>query len=453
MNAHFLDNWLEKDRAGRVGRILEAALRAADPATAVRGALTLSGDRLEVAGQSLDLAQYRRIRLVGAGKAARAMSLGLAAVLGERITGGLVITKHVTPADVDLLPGVRVLPGGHPVPNEDSLRSAQTIARFLSDCRADDLAFCLISGGGSALMTLPQEGVSLVDMQALTRLLLASGADIGEINTLRKHLDRVKGGGLARLASPARLVTLILSDVIGSPLDVIASGPTVADPSTYADALGILRKYRLEEKAPAAVVLALEKGLRGETPETIKPGDPLLERVTTQVIASNTQAAQAALERARAEGFNALLLTTYLQGEAAQAGGVLASILRQVDASGQPVARPACIVAGGETTVTLRGSGLGGRNQELALGAVSLLAGLQDVAFVTLATDGEDGPTDAAGAVVTGETLTRAREMGLDAQQAMQENDSYHFFEPMKGLLKPGPTGTNVNDLVVLFAF
>jgi hydroxypyruvate reductase len=346
-----------------------------------------------------------------------------------------------------------VLPGGHPIPTGDSLRSAQSLAEFLADGRADDLVFCLISGGGSALMTLPQDGVSLEDMQSLTRLLLASGADIGEINTLRKHLDRVKGGGLARLAAPAQLVTLVLSDVIGSPLDVIASGPTVADLSTYGDAYGILEKYHLDAKAHAAVISSLHKGLRGESPETVKPGDSLLERVTNQVIASNTHAAQAALAQAQAEGFNPLLLTTYLQGEAVQAGGVLASILRQVQDTGQPVARPACIVVGGETTVTLRGSGLGGRNQELALGAVRLLAGLPGVALVTLATDGEDGPTDAAGAIVTGDILPRASGLGLELQRAMQENDSYHFFDPTKALLKPGPTGTNVNDLAFLFAF
>jgi glycerate 2-kinase len=287
----------------------------------------------------------------------------------------------------------------------------------------------------------------------MTGLLLRCGATIGEMNALRKHLDRVKGGGLARMAAPARLAALVLSDVIGSPLDVIASGPTVADPSTFADARRVVEKYQLAGQLPAAIRSALAAGERGALPETLKPGDPALESVTNLVVASNPQAAAAAMRQARQEAYQALLLTTYLQGEAAQVGQVMAALLRQVHASGQPLARPACIVAGGETTVTLRGQGKGGRSQELALGAAALLDGLPDVALVALGTDGEDGPTDAAGALVTGETLSRAGALGLDPQEHLRENNAYPFFAALGDLLITGPTGTNVNDLVFLFAF
>ena len=447
-----LVNALDNYRLEVTGRVIQAALSAADPRAAVRRSLSLDGSRLSAAGPPLDLDHFRRIRVAGAGKAAQAMTRGLLDVLSERISEGLIITKHIDTYD-PLPERVRVLAGGHPVPSPESISGAQDLTQFLAGGSPDDLVFCLISGGGSALMAAPQPPVTLEDMQALTRLLLACGADIGEINTLRKHLDRVKGGGLARMAAPARLVTLILSDVIGSPLDVIASGPTVADPTTYTNALDILEKYNITQQTPASILSILRRGAAGEISETVKPGDPLLDGVTNQIIASNPQAAEAGFVQARQEGFTALLLTSYLQGEASQAGGVLASILRQVDASGQPLARPACIVAGGETTVTLNGKGLGGRNQEMALGAVALLSGLTDVALITLGTDGEDGPTDAAGAVVTGDTLRRARALGLDPLAYLRDNDSYHFFHALGDLLITGPTGTNVNDLVFLFAF
>jgi hydroxypyruvate reductase len=282
---------------------------------------------------------------------------------------------------------------------------------------------------------------------------LKSGAEIGEINTLRKHLDRVKGGGLARWLFPAQVVTLIVSDVIGSPLEVIASGPTVADPSTFEDALQILRKYKLEQEIPAAILAHLQKGLKDKSLESVKPGDTALERVQNLVIASNYQAAQACAAEAQRKGFNTLILTTYWHGEAAQAGMMLASILKQMALTGEPLARPACVISGGETTVILHGEGLGGRNQEAALGSVYDLAGLEKVALVTLGTDGEDGPTDAAGALVTGETLGNAAGLQLTPRSFLANNDSYHFFEQAGGLIKTGPTGTNVNDLAFLFAF
>jgi len=306
-----------------------------------------------------------------------------------------------------------------------------------------DLVVCLISGGGSALLTAPVDGVSLADMQALTAALLGCGASIDEINTLRRHLDRVKGGGLARAAAPARVIGLLLSDVVASPLEAIASGPTAPDPTTSADALAVLARYDLRRRVPGSILNALESNR-----ETPKPGDALFARVHNLIVGSNAVSAQAALSQAEREGFRARLLTTALQGEAARVGRDLAAELRRV------ASRPACLCAGGETTVTLGDApGRGGRNQELALAAVADLAGLPDVMLVTLATDGEDGPTDAAGAVVTGGTLACARALGLDPDDYLRRHDAYAFFDALGDLLKPGPTGTNVNDLTFLFAF
>lgn len=419
-------------------------MHAADPRAAVRS--VFQTDVLD-AGEAK---RAGRLRVVGAGKAAHEMTLGLLDVFDEQIEQGLIISKHV----MDGLPErIRELAGDHPVPGPLSVESTHALVDFLRAGKPGDLLFCLISGGGSSLMTYPVEGVGLEDLQDMTRLLLASGASIQEINTLRKHLDRVKGGNLAKLASPARVASLVLSDVIGSPLDAIASGPTAADPTTYADGAAVLKKYALLESISAAVRTVFEEGVEGRRPETLKPGDPLLKDVTNTLIASNLQAAQAALEQAQAEGFNALLLTSYLQGEASQAGLVLASILKQIDQTGQPTARPACIIAGGETTVTLRGAGRGGRNQEVALGAVKLLDDVPNVALLALGTDGEDGPTDAAGALVTGQTFAQAQALGLDPALALRENNTYDFFSRLGQLVITGPTGTNVNDLTFLFAF
>jgi glycerate 2-kinase len=271
------------------------------------------------------------------------------------------------------------------------------------------------------------------------------------MNAIRKHVDQVKGGGLARLIHPAQLVTLVLSDVIGSPLDVIASGPTTADPSTFNDAWNVIQKYRLAEKMPASIRSWLEAGIQGVNPETVKAGDLCLRTVQNLIVSSNYQAAQAAVETARQEGFDCQLLSTFLSGEARQAGNFMAGILHQMASSGQPVVRPGCIVLGGETTVTLHGPGLGGRNLETALGAVRGMAGLERVLLVTLATDGEDGPTDAAGAVVTGETFRRGTDLGLNPGDFLERNDSYPYFERLGDLIRTGPTGTNVNDLAFLF--
>ena len=438
-------------QAAAIGAIVAAAIAAVDPYQAVLRAVQRDGDYLRIGEQSFDLRAIRRLKAVGMGKAGRAMLQALNDALGDRLAGGMVIAKHAAPP-YEEIGRARLLAGGHPAPDANSIEAGRQLLAELEGGTADDLTICLISGGGSALAAAPAEGIALADLQALTNHLLACGATVNEINCLRKHLDRVKGGGVARQAAPARLVSLILSDVIGSPLDVIASGPSVPDPSTYADAWQIIQKYHLEASLPPAIGRRLQRGLAGDLPETLKPGDPIFARTTNLVVGSNDQAAQAALARARQFGYHTLLLSTYLQGEARSAGQFLAAIARQIAASGEPLPRPACLVAGGETTVTLHGSGKGGRNQELALGAAAELAGLPETVLLSFGTDGEDGPTDAAGAAVTGETLGRAASLGLKPALFLQNNDAYHFFASLGDLLRPGPTGTNVNDLTFLFS-
>ena len=350
----------------------------------------------------------------------------------DPVEQALVITKHA-PASFHY----PVMEGGHPVPDARSLAAGEAALEFAARPGPADLLVCLISGGGSALMAAPR--VPLGDLQELTRKLLASGARIDEINILRRHLDRVKGGGLARAANGTRVLSLILSDVVGDPLEAIASGPTAPDPTTKADALGVIARYGLEAGVPATILDALE--------ETAKPGDAIFAGVENSVIGSNRIALEAALDHASREGFHVEPVTGPLEGEASRLGREFA---KRLQAAAGRIEGPFCLAAGGESTVTLKGQGRGGRNQELALAAVRALAGLEGAMLISIATDGEDGPTDAAGAVVTGDTLRRAEEIGLDPEKALSMNDSYPFFEALGDLIKTGPTGTNVNDLMIL---
>ena len=437
----------------KIARILAAALKSVDPRAAVIANLILRNTTLEVNGKTYVLTSFERIFLVGAGKAGQPMAEAIQEILGYHVDSGKVIVKEGYKTDVGITERIEIIEAGHPIPDHRGVNGAQKIIHLLEGTTHNDLVICLFSGGGSALMVSPVPGVSLKDLQDLTHELLASGATVNEINTLRKHLDLAKGGQIARYASPGKVISLILSDVVGDPLDVIASGPTVPDPSTYNDSLVILDHYQIKDRIPESIVEHLVRGKQGAVTETPKPGEEIFDQVNNVVVGSNRTAAQAALKQAEIEGFNTFILSNYLQGEASQAGKFLGSILRQVAAHNQPLPRPACIIVGGETTVTLRGNGHGGRNQEISLGAVDEIAGLKDVALVTLATDGGDGLTDAAGAVVTGETLHRAQLLNLDPNSFLAENDTYNFFNPLGDLLKTGPTMTNVNDLAFLFAF
>jgi glycerate 2-kinase len=437
----------------RITRILQAAIQAVDPLDAVARNVQLQGDRLTIGDSSYNLNQHPRLFAVGAGKAGEPMAQAIHTILADRITAGVVVVKEGYRQEDAQIGPIKILEAGHPLPDERGRQGSEKIISLLQDTRPDDLVLCLISGGGSALMVSPVPGVTLSDLQEMTQVLLACGADIYEINSLRKHLEQLKGGKLARLAQPAKVATLILSDVVGDPLNVIASGPTVPDPFTFEQAFSVLSRYGIIDQVPRSIVDTLEKGRRGEMPENLKPGDPIFENVDHTMIGSNYQAAKAALDQAAGEGFQSLLLSTYLQGEAGHMGRVFAAIARQIDKDGHPLPRPACLIAGGETTVVIQGDGLGGRNQEMALGAVADFSGLPNMLFITLATDGGDGPTDAAGAVISGETLERARQIGLIPSDYLARNDSYHFFAALDDLIKTGPTYTNVNDLSFLFAY
>ncbi|MHB8112437.1 MAG: glycerate kinase type-2 family protein [Bellilinea sp.] len=441
-------------RGDEVCRVLDTALQAADPAAAVLRFLSRNGDQLTAGGQTYNLADIRHVFLVGAGKAGAPMAQAATQILDDRLTGGAVIVKDGYGLDgVSFTASLQIIEAGHPLPDERGVVATREILSLLSQADQSDLVLCLLSGGASALLTAPAAGITLIDLQQTVSLLLRSGADIGEINAVRKHLDTVKGGGLARAAAPAQVISLVLSDVVGDPLDIIASGPTAPDPTTFDQALAVLHKYQLLGQLPQAIRQHLQRGAAGAAAETLKPGDPLLEGVQNLLVGSNSMAAQAAADAAAAGGFNTRVLTTTLQGEARLVGRLLAAAARDLAGGQSVLQRPACLIAGGETTVTVRGDGIGGRNQELALAAVEAMSGLPGTLLVTLATDGGDGPTDAAGAVVSGETLARARALGLSPAEHLTRNDAYRFFDGLGDLLKPGPTHTNVNDLALLFAF
>lgn len=427
-------------------RIFRAALKAADPAAAINRHLTLEGSTLTAGGRRYQLDRFRRIFVIGAGKAGAAMAQAVERLLGARIAGGLINIKYghnVKYGRLARLRRIELNQCGHPVPDINGVRGAERIAGIARQARADELIVCLISGGASALMPLPAPPITLEHEQRLTQLLLDCGADIREMNCLRKHISELKGGELARLAHPATVLTLILSDVIGDDLDVIGSGPTVPDRSTFADAAAILDKYRLWERAP----IAIANRIRAAESETPKPGDPAFERVHNLIIGSNRLALEASAGKARELGYRPLLLSTYIEGETRDVARVHAAIAKEIRASGRPIRAPACVISGGETTVTIRGNGMGGRNQEFALAAAIDLDRLPGVAILSAGTDGTDGPTDAAGAIATGETMARARKQGLHGAAFLANNDSYHFFERVGGLIKTGPTNTNVMDV------
>ena len=424
--------------------IFGAAVQAVDPAAAIHRHMKREGARLTIGGEVLDLAAVRQIVVIGLGKAGASMAVAVEEILGERIQRGVVVTKygHVQPMKT-----IRLHEAGHPVPDEAGIAGAQAILACVKGLGSEDLVLVLISGGGSALTPAPVGGISLAEKQALTKALLACGADIREMNILRKHISRIKGGQLARAAQPAQVRTLILSDIVGDPLDAIASGPTVPDPTTYADALGILDKYRIRQEIPAEIRTHLEAGAAGKVSETPKPTDPLFARVKSLMVASNIQALEAAKAEAQRLGLRAMILSSFVEGETRDVARMHAALALEVLASGNPVTPPVCFITGGETTVTLKGKGKGGRNQEFALAAALDIAGLRDVVVLSAGTDGTDGPTDAAGAIADGDTLERAVAAGLKPRAALDGNDAYPFFERLSDLIITGPTRTNVMDV------
>jgi hydroxypyruvate reductase len=375
------------------------------------------------------------------------MAQALEEILGDRVAQGLVVVNDGYTARTRR---IRLVEAGHPLPDARGLRAARGLLELARGAREDDLVVVLLSGGGSALTPAPVPPITLAEKQTLTRQLLEAGATINELNAIRKHCSQLKGGQLAKAAAPAPVISLVLSDVIGDPLDVIASGPTAPDGTTYAEALAILDRFGLREKIPASVRNRLEQGARGELPETPKAADPVFRLVTNHVIGNNQVVVEAALAEAQALGFNTHLLTRSLQGEAREAVRQFADLTRQIRTNGRPVPPPACVIAGGETTVRVRGKGKGGRCQEFCLAGALHLEGTQDVVILAAGTDGSDGPTDAAGALADGQTVGRGREMGLDASASLEANDSYRFFSALGDLVTTGPTNTNLLDLYLL---
>ncbi len=428
-------------------QIVSAALVAVDPRKALRRIVRRRGETLSVGGTNYNLRAVRRLFVVGGGKAGAPMAAALEEILGARITQGLVTVKYGYTLP---LRRVELIEAGHPLPDAAGQRGAEAMLKVASEAGEGDLVICLLSGGGSALLPAPAPSITLEEKVRTTDLLLKSGATITEVNAVRKHLSRIKGGQLARAAMPARLIVLVLSDVVGDRLDAIASGPASPDPTTYAEALAVVDRYALTSRLPESVLVHLRRGVAGEIPETPKPGDPLFSHVQAVVIGNGTLAARAAVREAKRLGFRTLLLTTALEGEAREAARVIAAIARSSWAAQIPLKLPACILASGETTVTVHGTGKGGRCQEFVLSAALAVGGWPNTVVMGFGMDGTDGPTDAAGALADGTTLDRARALGLDPRRSLDANDAYPFFSALTDLIFTGPTNTNVNDLYLV---
>jgi glycerate 2-kinase len=431
-----------------LARLLKAGLGAVDPGAALSHAVRRTGSRLWVGDRRYDLSAHSRLAVIGAGKASARMAAALERAVGSRLSRGLVVVKYGHGAPTRR---IEICEAGHPIPDQAGQRAAARILELIGTLSPDDLLFVLLSGGASSLLAAPASGLTLLDKRKTTDLLLRSGATIHDINCVRKHLSSIKGGRLAA-ATKARIASLILSDVQGDDLGTIGSGPTAPDPSTFADACAVLQRYGIWDAAPHRVRAYLLGGRRGLHDDTPKPGSPLFRRVQNHIIGNNTKAVEAVAVAARLAGFRPLILTTSLSGEAKDVARVFGSMGRELAASNRPVERPACVIAGGEVTVTVRGQGKGGRAQEFALAAALEIAGVPNVWIAAAGTDGTDGPTDAAGAVVDGGTVAHAARLGLDPRDALRRSDSYAFFRKAGGLIVTGPTGTNVNDLYLLLA-
>ncbi len=427
------------------------ALAAAQPDRIIERHLKLDEDVLCADHLRFPLKDYRRIFVIGGGKASGYMAQEVERLLGKRIMSGLVsIPDYLKPRPRDRR--IMYHPATHPVPTRKGMQGVLSMLDLVKNVSRSDFVIVLLSGGGSALMPLPAKGISLSDERYVTSLLLKSGASIQEINTVRKHLSQIKGGRLAEKLYPATVLSLIISDVVGDKLDAIASGPTAPDPTTFRDAKNVLFKYDLWSRIPASARKVIDAGLTGSIADTAKKADRAFRFVHNLLVGSNRESCIAAAAAMGKAGYATQILSTQITGEAREVGRILGSIIADVRDRGLPITPPAALVAGGETTVTIQGDGKGGRNQELALAAALRMSGYKGVAIGSLATDGVDGPTDAAGALSDGTTVTRGRKLGMEPEEYMRNNDSYHYFSKLKDLITTGPTGTNVNDIIILAA-
>lgn len=431
--------------------VLNAVLDSVNPINLIRDNVKVADNKLIVRDIMLDLSLFKRIFVVGAGKAVGGMAYGLENILSDKINDGLIIVPRGS--KIPFLKRIKVTEASHPIPDQSSMNGAKMILELLRSLSEDDLVIVLISGGGSALMSLPVDGITLEDKSKIIKSLMLRGANIMELNTVRKHLSQVKGGQLAKHAYPATVLSLIISDVIGNPIDVIASGPTAPDPTTFDDAISVLKRYALWESIGEHVKDFLMKGVRGEVPETPKPDDPIFKHVHNIIIADNSFACKVAVRELERAGIRAIYLSSSVEGEARYVGGVIGNIVKGIVMGETNLNKPIGIVMGGETTVTVKGSGIGGRNQELCLSAAFKIRGLKNVVIASIGTDGIDGMTDAAGAIVDGSTIDRGVAKGLDPLKHLENNDSYTFFKALDDLIITGPTGTNVNDILISIIF
>ena len=427
--------------------IFKHVLGTLDPEQLVKEKVSILDSTLVVEEREYDLNNYENIYVVGGGKACAPMAKAMEDILGDKIDDGLIVVKynHGLP-----LKKIETIEASHPIPDKNGVRGTSNILRLLSKTGEKDLIICLISGGGSALLVQPHKEITLQDIQTTSAELLACGAAIDEINTVRKHLSSIKGGQIAKAAYPSTLITLILSDVVGDPMDIIASGPTVPDESTFEDAYAIIQKYTLEEKIPNIVCGFLRSGKMGEIEETPKNGNKIFDNTQNVIVGSNKIALDAAEKRAKDLGYNTIVLSSLVEGESRDVAKFFAAIAKEVSRTGTPVPKPACIIAGGETTVTIRGKGKGGRNQEFALSAAMEIEGCEGVVILSAGTDGTDGPTDATGAIVDFNTCKAAREkFRLNPDEFLNKNDSYNFFKKTGEHIITGPTMTNVMDIMI----
>ena len=428
--------------------LLDAGLEACNPAQAIADTLHLHNNRLHAQDFQYDLTHYDRVMCVGAGKASARMAMALEQVLGNRLEGGLVIVPDEYGAPCHK---VRILEAAHPIPDGRGVKATKQLLTLTQSLSQHDLLIVLLSGGASSLLCAPSAGLTLADKQRTTRLLLRSGATIQEMNVIRKHVSAIKGGQLIQ-STPATILTLIMSDVIGDDLPTIGSGPTVIDPSTFKDAIDILQQYSIWSKVPESVQRHLQQGLAKTIPAPLKLTRQQTLRNRHIILANNRQALEGVAKTAKQLALKPFILPYPLQGEAKEIGSILGGLARDLVEFGNPVHPPACLIAGGEPTVTVNGKGQGGRAQECVLAAAQELAGLTNVFVAGLGTDGTDGPTDVAGAVVDGKTVQRAMKKRLSIEQALHEHDSYTFFQQIRGHIMTGPTGTNVNDIYLIVA-
>jgi glycerate 2-kinase len=454
-------NYMNQQKAMEVlEAVFMAGLRRVDPLLMMKNQIILKGNELTIDTGTekhvIDLGRYKRILVTGMGKASSRMALGLEEILGDKISSGIIAVKY---GHTETLKYIKLMEAGHPVPDEGSINAAKAILGFIKDADKDDLVFNLISGGGSAVMCSPYTGaggiaVTLEEKQAVSKLLLSCGAEIQEINCIRKHLSNVKGGRLAEIMYPADSINLILSDVVGDNLDTIASGATVPDTTTFKDVMNIIKRYDLEKKLPQNLMALFNAGAEGKIPDTPDPESEVFKKTRNILIGTNHHALLACAEEGKRLGCRTEILTSVLTGEARETAHFFAAIAREACTWRDQNELPLCVIAGGETTVTLKGDGLGGRNQEMALSFINNLGrspkNAERIFFLSAGTDGNDGPTDAAGAFASLNIYKKGKDLGLDPEQYITASDSYHFFEKTGGLLKTGPTGTNVCDIQVL---